>query len=160
MDYKEKYKELISKIKSTVKRDNGKPFRNEDIASRLGYERSYFSSLIGERGEITEKHIRAIEREFAKEITRDGHDHVATAIKQKTDEAINHENYKDKYFALLEKYNTSSVEIMERVNYLAIVQKAQMELLLSLSDKQVGHKQSSEILEKYGIADIFQRTDR
>jgi hypothetical protein len=68
MDYKKKYKELISQIKVVAKRENGKPMRNEDIAIRLGYERSYFSTLLGERGEVTDKHIRVLQNEFREEL--------------------------------------------------------------------------------------------
>jgi hypothetical protein len=68
MDYKKKYKDLVSQIKAAAKRENGKPLRNEDIAERLGYERSYFSTLLGERGEVTEKHVRVLQNEFREEL--------------------------------------------------------------------------------------------
>lgn len=68
MDYKEKFRDLVEEIKSRVRRENDKPLRNEDIARRLGYDRTYFSELMGARGKVTADHVRTLEREFSDDL--------------------------------------------------------------------------------------------
>lgn len=57
MDYKERYRKLVKDLKN-LKAKSGETLRNEDIASTLGYSRSYFSNLLGTRGEVTPRHIK------------------------------------------------------------------------------------------------------
>lgn len=57
MDYKERYRKLVKDLKN-LKAISGETLRNEDIASTLGYSRSYFSNLLGTRGEVTPRHIK------------------------------------------------------------------------------------------------------
>src|SRR5688572_30066630 len=67
MDLKDQFRNIVEQIKTSIRRENGKPLRNEDIAARLGYERSYFSSLLGTRGEVTVDHIKLIQLEFSED---------------------------------------------------------------------------------------------
>lgn len=60
---KEEYRKIVEDIKNKAK-DQGKTLKVEDIASILGYERSYFSTLTGERGKVTEDHIKHIHLHF------------------------------------------------------------------------------------------------
>jgi hypothetical protein len=57
LSLKTKYRELVTSLKEHAK-SKGSRMTNEDIASFLGYDRSYFSSLVGERGKVTEQHIK------------------------------------------------------------------------------------------------------
>lgn len=57
------YRELVGKTKKALKKA-GNPLRNEDIADILGYTRSYFSTLLGNRGKVTEKHIKDFKLHF------------------------------------------------------------------------------------------------
>jgi hypothetical protein len=68
--------------------------------------------------------------------------------------------YKDKYLKLLEQYNANSEELKEMIMYLAKLQKAEMEILLSLMRKQGDHTQQREILEKYELRGIFENTGK
>lgn len=63
MEFKEEYKSVLATIKSKLK-SAGKPSRNEDIAQVLGYNRSYFSYLIGSSGNITEEHLKYLKLNF------------------------------------------------------------------------------------------------
>jgi phage repressor protein C with HTH and peptisase S24 domain len=63
MDFKKDYKKLVGIVKR-LQTAMGKPSRNEDIARELGYNRSYFSSLLGERGVVSEDHLRNIKLHF------------------------------------------------------------------------------------------------
>lgn len=57
MELKERYKILLESFK-VLRKGRNLPIRNEDIAMVLGYNRSYFSSLLGKNGVITEEHLR------------------------------------------------------------------------------------------------------
>lgn len=72
MDLREEYKALVEKIKSSATRADGKSYRYQDIADRLQYDRTHLSKLLSEKGEITEKHIRTLKNEFAKELQGGG----------------------------------------------------------------------------------------
>lgn len=63
MDLKKEYKTLLATIKSKLKTE-GSPSRNEDIAKVLGYNRAYFSTLLGDSGVITEDHIKNLKLHF------------------------------------------------------------------------------------------------
>lgn len=56
MNFKEQYINLLNSYKQKIK-INGKKLRNEDIAKELGYNRSYLSTLIGEKGVVTQQHL-------------------------------------------------------------------------------------------------------
>lgn len=73
MNSKEEYKALLATIKSKLKTD-GKPSRNEDIAKVLGYHRSYFSTLLGASGVITDEHLKYLKlnfRDLLENVTRE-----------------------------------------------------------------------------------------
>jgi uncharacterized coiled-coil protein SlyX len=54
---KQQYRDLVNQLKEKGKQKGAK-ITNEFIADALSYDRSYFSSLLGERGNVTEKHIK------------------------------------------------------------------------------------------------------
>jgi uncharacterized coiled-coil protein SlyX len=54
---KQQYRDLVIQLKEKGKQKGAK-ITNEFIADALSYDRSYFSSLLGERGNVTEKHIK------------------------------------------------------------------------------------------------------
>lgn len=64
MNFKEEYKSLLEQIKLALK-EQSLPSRNEDIAKALGYNRAYFSSLIGENGNITSNHLKILKLIFS-----------------------------------------------------------------------------------------------
>lgn len=64
MDFKKDYKALVKTIKKSLA-EAGKPSRNEDIAAILGYNRSYFSTLLSGNGVVTADHIKALKLNFA-----------------------------------------------------------------------------------------------
>lgn len=57
MNNKELLKKLVMLIKLHKKKD-GTRWRNEDIAAELGYTRSYFQTLLGGKGVVTEQHLK------------------------------------------------------------------------------------------------------
>lgn len=60
---KKEYIRLVGIVKKQ-RLQNGLPARFEDIAELLGYNRSYFSTLMGTRGVVTEDHIRLLKLTF------------------------------------------------------------------------------------------------
>lgn len=60
---KKEYIRLVGIVKKHRKQE-GQPDRYEDIAETLGYNRSYFSTLMGDRGVVTEDHIRLLKLTF------------------------------------------------------------------------------------------------
>jgi hypothetical protein len=56
MNFKEEYLTLIESLKKQQK-EKGQILTNTAIATALGYNRSYFSQLIGEKGVVTEQHL-------------------------------------------------------------------------------------------------------
>lgn len=62
-ELKEEYRRLVKKLKESGK-DPKIKIRNEDIADSLGYKRTYFSSLLGESGKVTAKHIKDLMLNF------------------------------------------------------------------------------------------------
>lgn len=67
MDFKKELKNLVLSVKENVKKGGGK-ITNEDIATRLGYNRSYFSTLMGPNGKVEKEHIDNFNAHFQKEI--------------------------------------------------------------------------------------------
>jgi hypothetical protein len=63
MKFKEEYRKLFNSVKEH-RRAQGLPSKNEDIAKVLGYNRSYFSNLLGARGIVTEEHIKDMKLHF------------------------------------------------------------------------------------------------
>jgi hypothetical protein len=63
MNFKEEYKKLVDFIKYE-RHSLGLPNRNEDLARELGYTATYFSSLVGNSGKVTEQHIKDIRLTF------------------------------------------------------------------------------------------------
>lgn len=60
---KKEYIRLVSIVKK-YRKEASLPVRNEDIAKELGYDRSYFQTLIGSRGIVTDDHIRVLKLTF------------------------------------------------------------------------------------------------
>jgi hypothetical protein len=60
---KKEYLKLVEAVKQHRLQEN-LPARYEDIANELGYNRSYFSSLMGKRGVVTSDHIRQLKLTF------------------------------------------------------------------------------------------------
>jgi hypothetical protein len=60
---KKEYLKLVEAVKKHRLQEN-LPARYEDIAKELGYNRSYFSTLMGKRGVVTEDHIRQLKLTF------------------------------------------------------------------------------------------------
>lgn len=76
MTRKKEYTKLVATVKKH-RLQEGLPARYEDIAKELGYNRSYFSTLIGKRGVVTEDHIRQLKLTFpviGEKKTRDNRD--------------------------------------------------------------------------------------
>lgn len=63
MNHKKEYRKLVETVKTKLA-EQGKPCRNEDVAKALGYNRSYFSQLLGESGVITDDHIKRFKLQF------------------------------------------------------------------------------------------------
>jgi hypothetical protein len=63
MTLKEEYKKLVDRLKENAKKQD-KKLSNEEIATSLGYERSYFSTLLGSRGNVTEDHLKTLKLHF------------------------------------------------------------------------------------------------
>lgn len=62
-NHKEKLKRLVQELKEHGK-EKGTKITNEFIAEALGYNRSYFSQLLGEKGVVTEDHIKDFRLHF------------------------------------------------------------------------------------------------
>lgn len=60
---KKEYIRLVSIVKK-YRKEASLPVRNEDIAKELGYDRSYFQTLIGSRGVVNDDHIRVLKLTF------------------------------------------------------------------------------------------------
>jgi hypothetical protein len=63
MNLKEEYQKLVDFVRYERHR-LGLPNRNQDLAIELGYGATYFSSLVGKSGKVTEQHIRDIRLTF------------------------------------------------------------------------------------------------
>lgn len=61
--HKEELKKLVQELKDHGK-ENGTKITNEFIAEAMGYNRSYFSQLLGEKGVVTEDHIKDFKLHF------------------------------------------------------------------------------------------------
>jgi hypothetical protein len=66
MNLKKEYNSLVESIKKEMKL-RGESARNEDIANMLGYNRSYFSSLLGTGAKVTQNHIDVLKM-YSKEM--------------------------------------------------------------------------------------------
>jgi hypothetical protein len=90
MNYKKEYKNLLETVKNSLSQA-GKPHRNEDIAKDLGYNRSYFSQLLGEHGTVTAEHVRLLKlqyREMLDKSKADKGDHKTPPTHEITNEII------------------------------------------------------------------------
>lgn len=67
MDFKNDLRALVDFVKNQT-RDAGGRLTNEEIAKRLGYGRTYFSSLLGESGRVEQKHIENFKAHFKDEL--------------------------------------------------------------------------------------------
>lgn len=70
---KKEYIRLVALVKQHRMQAN-LPARDEDIATELGYNRSYFATLKGSRGTVTDEHVRLLKLTFpflAQEKVRD-----------------------------------------------------------------------------------------
>jgi hypothetical protein len=86
---KKEYIKLVDIVKKQ-RLQNGLPARYEDIAGMLGYNRSYFSTLMGERGVVTDDHIRLLKLTFpflAEKRTRDNRE-ILLSIEKKLDQLL------------------------------------------------------------------------
>jgi|GEM_PF-6862907 len=59
MDYKKEYKRLLEIVKER-RSQSSLPARNQDIAEILGYNRSYFSTMLGENGTVGPEHLKIL----------------------------------------------------------------------------------------------------
>jgi hypothetical protein len=86
---KKEYIKLVAIVKKQ-RLQNGLPARYEDVAEMLGYNRSYFSTLMGERGVVTDDHIRLLKLTFpflAEKKTRDNRE-ILLSIEKKLDQLL------------------------------------------------------------------------
>lgn len=60
---KREYRELVNTLKE-IGKQKGTKITNEFIAEALGYNRSYFSQLLGEKGVVTADHIKYFKLHF------------------------------------------------------------------------------------------------
>lgn len=68
MDFKKELKRLVEIVKS-YSREQGRKVTNEELATRLGYTRSYFSTLLGESGKVYKEHVDNFTAHFQKELS-------------------------------------------------------------------------------------------
>jgi hypothetical protein len=83
---KKEYLRLVGIVKQHRLQEN-LPARYEDIAKELGYNRSYFSTLMGKRGVVTEDHIKLLKLTFpvvGEKRTRDSRE-ILLSIERKLD---------------------------------------------------------------------------
>lgn len=108
MNYiKKEYLRLIKEIKEIFRRPNGEKYRNEDIAKDLGYNRSYFSQLLGENGNITEDHLNHLKlyhQKMLAYLTRIGQPVLEAKKPEHKKEPPQQEDFQAKYMALLEEH--------------------------------------------------------
>jgi len=67
MEFKKQLKELVDIVKAHYLKQ-GVKITNEEIAKRLGYNRSYFSTLTGGSGKVEKEHIENFKAHFHSEI--------------------------------------------------------------------------------------------
>lgn len=67
MNLKEEYQELVKKVRS-VYLNRGKRLKNDDFANRLGYNKSYFGTLVGSSGKVSSDHIAEFKSAFKDEL--------------------------------------------------------------------------------------------
>jgi hypothetical protein len=60
---KKEYIRLVSIVKNRRIKE-GLPARHEDIANVLGYDRAYFSTLLGSRSNVNQDHIKLLKLHF------------------------------------------------------------------------------------------------
>jgi antitoxin component HigA of HigAB toxin-antitoxin module len=86
---KKEYLRLVAIVKQH-RTQEGLPARYEDIAKELGYNRSYFSTLMGKRGVVTEDHIKQLKLTFpvaGEKRARDNRQ-ILLSIEKKLDELL------------------------------------------------------------------------
>lgn len=142
MNYKEEYKNLVQKIKK-YRADRLLSARNEDIATTLGYNRSYFSSLLGSTGVVTEDHINALKQYFSYVFENQ--------TSPKADNQPIKDDYKDKYMALLESndlfFKSSFGELLGHLQRIQAITKVSVEHIGIVEAKVLG-KKASDTLDK------------
>jgi len=67
MDFKKELKSLVETVKNNYKKA-GKKITNEEIAARLGYNRSYFSTLTTGSVKVEKEHIDNFKAHFQSEL--------------------------------------------------------------------------------------------
>ncbi|MBO9151912.1 hypothetical protein ACFOTA_06825 [Chitinophaga sp. GCM10012297] len=68
MKLKKEYQELVNSVRKLYL-NKGKRLKNEDFAARLGYNKSYFGTLVGTSGKVTADHIAEFTAAFKDELT-------------------------------------------------------------------------------------------
>lgn len=67
MEFKKELNKLVEIVKATY-RNQGSKITNEEIATRLGYNRSYFSTLTGASGKVEKEHLENFKAHFQSEL--------------------------------------------------------------------------------------------
>lgn len=67
MDFKKELKKLVTIVKDNAKKA-GQKVTNEQIAERMGYSRTYFSTLTGKTGKVEKEHIDNFKAHFHLEL--------------------------------------------------------------------------------------------
>ncbi|GAA3925492.1 hypothetical protein GO495_04045 [Chitinophaga oryziterrae] len=70
MKLKEEYNRLVKSVKANAK-ESGNKIKNEEIAKRLGFTKSYFSELLKGSLAVKEEHIEGFKAYFSKELSGD-----------------------------------------------------------------------------------------
>jgi len=67
MEFKKELNKLVDIVKAAYLK-HGSKITNEEIAKRLGYNRSYFSTLTGATGKVEKEHIENFKAHFHSEL--------------------------------------------------------------------------------------------
>ncbi len=102
MNLKEEYNQLIETIKRASKKE-GVTLRNEDIAAVLGYNRSYFSTLMSYRGKVTPDHIKLLKLNYSSLLEKETSERIASTVTK----ALQHQESErtEKLISSLEREN-------------------------------------------------------
>ena len=68
MEFKKELNRLVEIVKAAYLKQGSK-ITNEEIAKRLGYNRSYFSTLTGSTGKVEKEHIDNFKAHFQSELS-------------------------------------------------------------------------------------------
>ena len=140
MNIKKAYKELVETTKKHLL-EQGLPARNEDIAKVLGYTRSYFSTLLGKKGNVTEEHIRAFKLHFPAVLEN------PTKQIDKPSQAIQ-ANHKEKYDELLER---RAQELLDDKRFFQDLVKSNLTILQNSQDWM--HAKFSTLFQRNALVD-------